>query len=115
VVTARPFRRLVRRLIRLLVLVLVLVAIRRLVGVWASSVAMAALFMWCVLQGLHRWDTRPASARALVPEVIPPPHRPPPPGPDTYVSTPLGRGARRAVAVVALIDLTDCDDDWTMR
>ena len=39
-VTARPFRRLVRRLIRLLVLVLVLVAIRRLVGVWASSVAM---------------------------------------------------------------------------
>ena len=117
-VTACPLPRLARfawRLARLVVLVVALVATRRLVGVWASSLAMSALFMWWVLWGLHRWDIRPSPARAVVPEVIPPPRRPSSVGPDTYVSTPRSLRARRAVAVVAVIDLADCDDDWSMR
>jgi len=118
VVTARPLPRLARfarRVARVVVLVVVVVATRRLVGVWASSLAMAALFMWCVLWGLHRWDIGPAPARALVPEVILPPRRPSSAGPDTYVSTPRGPCAGRAVVVVAVIDMSDGDDDWSMR
>ncbi|MGH9004564.1 MAG: hypothetical protein ACRDYV_15680, partial [Acidimicrobiia bacterium] len=115
VLTTRPLPHLARRLARLVVLVVALVATRHLVGVWASSVAMSALFMWWVLWGLRRLDTRSAPARSLVPEVIPPPRRPPSAGPDTYVSTPRRPRAPRVAAVVAVIDMSDCDDDWSMR
>jgi len=87
---------------RLLDLVVVVAVGRNVVGVWPTALALAAWCLWTGLRVWQRWEIRPSPARALVPEIIRPPHRPC-----------AGPGVDRVS--VTVIDLTERDDHWSQR
>lgn len=92
-VIARDLARLVRRLVTV---VLVVAGARSLLGVFLSSVALSAVWLWFGVRAWYRWENRFRRPRPLVPEISAP-H----PGPTIPDETPrrvgrcVGRGRGR--------------------
>ena len=82
---------------RLLDLVVVVAVGRNLVGVWPTAMVTAAWCLWSGLRAWHRWEN-PIRARALVPEIVQPPHRP-----------------RLERVAGTVIELTERDHHWSLR
>jgi len=101
VVSIRPLRRRARWECRLLDLVVIVAVGRNVVGVWPTAVVVAGWCLWSGLRAWGRWEYRRHPARALVPEIIQATHHRPSTRP----------GLERA----AVIDLTEHDEDWSLR
>jgi hypothetical protein len=105
VVTARQ---LARRLGRVVVLVLAFVGARQVLGVWPSSVLLAAGCLWLVLRVLRRLDARPTPPRrVLTPDVIYLDGRAP--SADRHMAF------ARALAVVAAAYQCECELEASQR
>ena len=102
-VNIRPLLRPARWECRLLDLVVIVAVGRNVVGVWPTAIVVAGWCLWTGLRAWHRWENRRRiPARALVPEIIRPPH-----------GRPTGPGLERTAGTV--IDLTERDDHWSLR
>jgi hypothetical protein len=102
VVSIRPLIRPARRECRLLDLVVVVAVGRNVVGVWPTAIVAAGWCLWSGLRAWHRWENHRIPARALVPDIVQPPHHPT-----------AGPGLERVA--VTVIDLTERDGHWSLR
>ena len=101
-VSLRPLLHPARWECRLLDLAVVIAVGRNVVGVWPTAIVAAGWCLWTGLRAWQRWENRRIPARALVPEIIRPPHGPL-----------AGPGLERTSGTV--IDLTERDDHWSLR
>lgn len=101
-VSIRPLLRPARWECRLLDLVVVVAVGRNVVGVWPTATVLAGWCLWSGVRAWQRWEHRRIPARALIPEIVPPPPR-----------RTAGPGLERVP--VTVIDLTERDEHWSLR